>query len=62
MMVLGVRNLAFLELSTAREGWMQVQMRTKKEPGAQTKGGEGLKSEGRGETTYVGLKHTLGVE
>jgi len=23
-MVLGVRNLAFLELSTAREGWMQV--------------------------------------
>ena len=24
MMVLGVRNLAFLELSTAREGWMQV--------------------------------------
>lgn len=22
-MVLGVRNLAFLELSTAREGWMQ---------------------------------------
>ena len=24
MMVLGVRNLAFLELSTARERWMQV--------------------------------------
>ena len=37
-------------------------MRAKKEPGARTKGGGGLKSEGRGETTYVGLKHTLGVE
>lgn len=41
---------------------MQVADEAKKEPGARTKGGEGLKSKGRGETTYVGLKHTLGVE
>ena len=52
-MVLGIRNLAFLELNTAREGQMQVQMRTKSEPGAQTKGGVGLKNEGRGETLVL---------
>jgi len=37
-------------------------MRAKKEPGAWTKGEGGLKSEGRGETTYFGLKNTLRVE
>ena len=34
----------------------------RKEPGAWTKGGGGLESEGRGKTSYFGLKNTLGAE
>ena len=60
-MELGARNLAFLQLSTAGEECIQVEER-RKEPRAWTKGGGGLASEGKGETTYFGLKNTLRAE
>ena len=59
----GVRNLAFLQLSTAGGNacrWKRGERR--KEPGAWTKRGGGLESEGKGETTYFGLKNTLEAE
>ena len=59
----GVRNLAFLQLSTAGGNacrWKRGERR--KEPGAWTKRGGGLESEGKGETTHFGLKNTLRTE
>ena len=63
MLELRVRKLAFLQLSTAGGNacrWKRGERR--KEPGAWTKRGGGLESEGKGETTHFGLKNTLGPE